>query len=509
MTIRISKLKKLLTAGAAAFLIAGSSSGAMAFCFSNDSLSNTSFTVRQMPEDAFKKTVRKTSEISKCNALPKKQREKCLDLKKKAKAWEDQAAEDFYAFVTDLPLVGDPIDKAAKYSREKFFAYGKWQKKVVDDAGKILDDVLKPLSTRFRQTVNADGTQCCSWKNRDCNPSGKKDGKIYFNMKYANISRVVKLGATDHMECTIDKNNPRGAVCRNYVWPQSPPRPNQETRRGLLIKSMNGDKCLEVGGWKKNNGANVNMGECHGGKNQRWVVYRNGTIRSEMNWKCLDIAVSNYRNIKNGSNVVLHDCHGGPNQRWTHFTRSDKLINRVPGGNPICLDVAKWNKDNGANVHVWKCGKKQANQRWTVGKTATYPRVLKVRYPGKCLDNTGGSKKGGKVHSWDCNPKNVNQQWEFKVRADNYLEIKSRRSGMCLDVAAAKKNNGAKVIQWPCNGKAHQQWKIRGVKDGWFQLRARHSGKCLDLKGPYKANGTPFQQWDCKNVKNQSFRDAG
>ena len=449
MTIRISKLKKLLTAGAAAFLIAGSSSGAMAFCFSNDSLSNTSFTVRQMPEDAFKKTVRKTSEISKCNALPKKQREKCLDLKKKAKAWEDQAAEDFYAFVTDLPLVGDPIDKAAKYSREKFFAYGKWQKKVVDDAGKILDDVLKPLSTRFRQTVNADGTQCCSWKNRDCNPSGKKDGKIYFNMKYANISRVVKLGATDHMECTIDKNNPRGAVCRN------------------------------------------------------------GTIRSEMNWKCLDIAVSNYRNIKNGSNVVLHDCHGGPNQRWTHFTRSDKLINRVPGGNPICLDVAKWNKDNGANVHVWKCGKKQANQRWTVGKTATYPRVLKVRYPGKCLDNTGGSKKGGKVHSWDCNPKNVNQQWEFKVRADNYLEIKSRRSGMCLDVAAAKKSNGAKVIQWPCNGKAHQQWKIRGVKDGWFQLRARHSGKCLDLKGPYKANGTPFQQWDCKNVKNQSFRDAG
>lgn len=509
MTIRISKLKKLLTAGAAGLLIAGSTSGAMAFCFSNDSLSNTSFTVRQMPEDAFKKTVRKTSEISKCNALPKKQREKCLDLKKKAKAWEDQAAEDFYAFVTDLPLVGDPIDKAAKYSREKFFAYGKWQKKVVDDAGKILDDVLKPLSTRFRQTVNADGTQCCSWKNRDCNPSGKKDGKIYFNMKYANISRVVKLGATDHMECTIDKNNPRGAVCRNYVWPQSPPRPNQETRRGLLIKSMNGDKCLEVGGWKKNNGANVNMWECHGGKNQRWVVYRNGTIRSEMNWKCLDIAVSNYRNIKNGSNVVLHDCHGGPNQRWTHFTRSDKLINRVPGGNPICLDVAKWNKDNGANVHVWKCGKKQANQRWTVGKTATYPRVLKVRYPGKCLDNTGGSKKGGKVHSWDCNPKNVNQQWEFKVRADNYLEIKSRRSGMCLDVAAAKKNNGAKVIQWPCNGKAHQQWKIRGVKDGWFQLRARHSGKCLDLKGPYKANGTPFQQWDCKNVKNQSFRDAG
>ena len=490
-------------------VVAATAPDVMAFCFSNDSLSNTSFTVRQMPKDAFKKTVKRTAQHSNCNALPKKPKEKCLALKKKAKAREDQAAEDVYEFMTDLPVLGDPIDKAAKYSKRKMFEYAKWQNNVIKDAGKVLDDVLKPFSTRFRQTVVADRTQCCSWKNRDCNPSGKKNGTIYFNLKYADVSRVVKLGATDHMECTIDKNNPRGAACKNYAWPQTPPRPNEKTRRGLLIKSMNGDKCLEVGGWNKKNGANVNMWQCHGGKNQRWVVYRNGTIRSEMNSKCLDIAVRNIKSIKNGSNVALHDCHGGPNQRWVHWQRNDELVNRVPGGNKMCLDVAKRSKENDANVHVWKCGKNQANQRWTVGTTATYPRVLKVRYPGKCLDNTGGSKKGGKVHAWDCNAKNVNQQWAFKVRADNYLEIKSRRSGMCLDVAAAKKNNGAGIIQWPCNGKAHQQWKIQGVKDGWFQLRARHSGKCLDLKGPYKENGTPFQQWACKDVPQQSFRHAG
>lgn len=507
--ISIPNPKRLALGALAALFVGTAAPGAMAFCFSNDSLSNTSFTVRQMPEDAFKKTVRKTVQHSNCNILPKKQKEKCLSIKKKAKAWEDQAAEDVYEFLTDLPLVGEPIDKAANYSKKKVMEYAKWQNKAIKDAEKFLDDALKPLSTRFRQTVNADGTQCCSWKNRDCNPSGKKDGTIYFNMKYAGISRVVKLGATDHMECTIDKSNPRGAVCKNYVWPQSPPRPNEKTRRGLLIKSMNGDKCLEVGGWNKKNGANVNMWQCHGGKNQRWVVYRNGTIRSEMNWKCLDIAVRDVKKIGNGVNVGLYDCHGAPNQRWTHWQRTDELVNRVPGGHKMCLDVAGWKKTNGANVHVWKCGKKQANQRWTVGKTATYTRVLKVRYPGKCLDNTGGKKKGGKVHAWDCNAKNINQQWAFKVLANNYVQIKSRRSGMCLDVAGAKKDNGARVVQWPCHSKTNQQWKIHGLKDGWFQLRARHSGKCLDLKGPYKENGTPFQQWSCKNVKNQSFRDAG
>lgn len=504
----ISITRRLILSAAASLLVATSTTGAMAFCFSNDSLSNTSFTVRQMKEDAFKKTVHKTAEISKCDVLPKKQKEKCLDLKKRAKAWEDQAAEDIYEFMTDLPLVGDPIDKAANFAMDKTMEYARWQNKAIKDASKVVDDILAPLSTRFRQTVNADGTQCCSWKNRDCNPSGKKNGTIYFNVKYANISRVVKLGATDHMECTIDKKNPRGAICKNYVWPQSPPHGNGKTIRGQLIKSMNGDKCLEVGGWNKKNGANVNMWKCHGGKNQRWVVYKNGTIRSEMNRKCLDVAVRNVRNAKNGSNVVVSDCHGKLNQRWRNLSRANLLMSNVPGRSNMCLEVGGWNKKNGANVNIWKCGKKQANQRWTVGKTATYPQVLKVRYPGKCLDNTGGKKKGMKVHAWDCNAKNVNQQWTFTVLANNYVRIKSRRSGLCLDVAGSKKNNGTKVGQWSCHNGANQQWKIHGLKDGWFQLRARHSGKCLDLKGPYKKNGTPFQQWACKDVKNQSFRDA-
>lgn len=472
--------KRLSLVLAATLMVAMTPPGVMAFCFSNDSLSGGGFEVKQMSP-------------------------RLLSARKEMKECKND-------------LTGECLGKSL-WSGTK--------------AG--LQDLGRDFIGRggFSKMVAPDKTECCSWKDKGCNRAGKKNSKIIFmvtkkkfktvkkealkqfgikGVKYnARVGEVewtalLEIGATDHVECRFDG---REYGCRNYVWPQTPPRPNEKTSRGLLIKSMNGDKCLEVGGWNKKNGANVNMWKCHGGKNQRWVIYRNGTIRSEMNWKCLDIAVRNVKSIKNGSNVGLHDCHGNANQRWTHWTRSNELVNRVPGGSKMCLDVAKRSTKNGANVNIWKCGKKQANQRWTVGPTATYPQVLKVRYPGKCVDNTGGKKKGTKVHAWDCNAKNANQQWSFRLLANNYVQIKSRRSGLCLDVAGSSKNNGARVGQWTCHKGANQQWKVHSVKDGWFQLRARHSGKCLDLKGPYKKNGTPFQQWACKNVPQQSFQHAG
>jgi len=541
--------RTILSAATATAIVSASATGAMAFCFSNDSLSTQNIHVQQLDRSKFLNTMSSTmNKITNgvCKAASvgnKKQGGDLQNCKQIAKAFAgakeglkragqdmrndkymgppmravEDAAEATYDFVYGLPLVGDTVGFARYATMEvtaPFINIGKAAGKEIAKAAKKIasattDTIDKITSKRFKKTVGPDATQCCNHKNRDCNPSGRKDGKIYFKIKYAGVSRVVKLGATDHMECRVNNKHPKRTVCKNYVFPYSPPHGNGKTVRAQLIKSMDGNKCLEVGGWNKKNGANVNMWKCTGAKNQRWVIYRNGTIRSEMNNKCLDVAVRNVKDAKNGSNVVVSSCHGGSNQRWRNLSRANLLMSNVPGSSNMCLEVGGWNKKNGANVNIWKCKKKQANQRRTVGKTATYPQVLKVRYPGKCVDNTGSTKKGGKVHSWDCNPKNANQQWAFKLLANNYVQIKSRRSGLCLDVAASKKHNGAKVGQWTCHSGANQQWKVHGVKDGWFQLRARHSGKCLDLKGPYKPNRTPFQQWACGNVPQQSFRDAG
>lgn len=544
-----TKIRKTLWSLSVATLVTAAAPNAMAFCFSNDSLSSQNIHVQQLDRSKFLKSMSSTMNTladGVCKAASvgnKKQGGDLQNCKQIAKAFKgaqeglkragqdlrndkymgkpvravESAAEDAFYFVYGLPVVGDTMGYTAYAARETTAALEKVGKAAGNEIAKaankvasaMTDTLDKITSKRFKKTIGPDGTQCCNHKNRDCNPSGRKDGQIYFKIKYAGVSRVVKLGATDHMECRVNNKHPKRTVCKNYVWPYSPPHGSGKTTRGQLIKSINGDKCLDVGGGNKKNGANVNMWKCHGGKNQRWVVYRNGTIRSEMNSKCLDVAVRDVNDAKNGSNVVVSDCHGKLNQRWRTRSGVNLLMSNVPGRHNMCLDVAGRKKTNGANVQIWKCAKKAANQLWTVGKTATYPQVLKVRYPGKCVDNKGGkTKKGAGIHSWDCNAKNINQQWSFKLLANNYVQIKSRRSGLCLDVAGAKKNNGAKVIQWSCGGQKNQQWKIHGVKDGWFQLRARHSGKCLDLKGPYKPNRTPFQQWACGNVPQQSFRDA-
>ena len=109
------------------------------------------------------------------------------------------------------------------------------------------------------------------------------------------------------------------------------------------------------------------MAKCHGGKNQRWVVYKNGTIRSMLNWKCLDVASGTKRAAKNGVNIHMWDCHGGRNQRWV-YGRDGKIISRAAGKSNWCMEVGGWKKNNGANVNVWKCGGKQANQAWQATK---------------------------------------------------------------------------------------------------------------------------------------------
>lgn len=179
------------------------------------------------------------------------------------------------------------------------------------------------------------------------------------------------MGANDHLECRTFRTDKRGTgkppACRKYVWPESPFRAHKTTRRGMLIKSKHTGKCLEVGGWNKKNGANVNMWKCTGAKNQRWSVYKNGTIRSEMNWKCLDVVSGPKKAAKNGVNVAMYDCHGERNQRWMPG-RDGQIISRAAGRYNWCLEVGGWNKKDGANTNIWKCVGKQANQIWRVVK---------------------------------------------------------------------------------------------------------------------------------------------
>jgi hypothetical protein len=72
-------------------------------------------------------------------------------------------------------------------------------------------------------------------------------------------------------------------------------------------------KCLEIAGWGTANGTPVQIWDCHGGANQQWEFWADGTIRSLYTGQCLEVA--NF-GTENGSALQTWDCHGGSNQLW-------------------------------------------------------------------------------------------------------------------------------------------------------------------------------------------------
>ena len=223
MAMLNTNIRRLLTSAVAAGIIVGSGSSAMAFCFSNDSLSSQNIHVQQLDRSKFLKSMssamnqiangvckaasvgnkKQGGDLQNCNQIAKAFKGAQDGLKRAGqdmrndkymgppmRAVED-AAEATYDFVYGLPLVGDTVG-FTKYAATEITApvinIGKAAGKEIAKAAKKIasattDAIDKITSKRFKKTVGPDGTQCCNHKNRDCNPSGRKDGKIYFKIK--------------------------------------------------------------------------------------------------------------------------------------------------------------------------------------------------------------------------------------------------------------------------------------------------------------------------------------
>lgn len=96
--------------------------------------------------------------------------------------------------------------------------------------------------------------------------------------------------------------------------------------------------------------------------------------------------------VNNGDNAYMHKCHGGSNQRWKLYDdgsiRSERNTN-------MCLDVANALIHNGNNVLVWECkATLNNNQKWTYENGALKSWV----FPNKCLDISSE----GNLQLWDC-----------------------------------------------------------------------------------------------------------
>jgi glucose/arabinose dehydrogenase/type 1 glutamine amidotransferase/PKD repeat protein len=127
------------------------------------------------------------------------------------------------------------------------------------------------------------------------------------------------------------------------------------------VRSASANRCLDVSGQSTQNGAQVQIWNCHGGANQRWTLTPAGqlTVYSGGSQRCLDLQNGA---TSPGTRAVIWGCNGGNNQRWQ--LGPNGTITNVASG--LCLDVNGAGTGNGTAVIVWNCHGGN-NQRWTLG----------------------------------------------------------------------------------------------------------------------------------------------
>lgn len=142
------------------------------------------------------------------------------------------------------------------------------------------------------------------------------------------------------------------------------------------FRSAHSGLCLDVNGGSTSNGARVQQWDCNNTNAQKWeIVYAGGGprfngqagnyyfIKNVGSGKCLDVIGASR---SNGAGVTQWDCHGGTNQRWllyNHISWNFKvtLVNQNSGK---CLDVLGWSRNRGASIGQWDCNIGNRNQQW-------------------------------------------------------------------------------------------------------------------------------------------------
>jgi len=170
---------------------------------------------------------------------------------------------------------------------------------------------------------------------------------------------------------------------------------------GYQIRGI-GDTCLDVPSGVISAHQSIQIYECHGGNNQLWKIYNDGTIRPVGDTGyCLDVP---WGSAVSGNVLQLYPCHGGASQQFSV-------------------------QDSG-----------------------------EIRFQGLCLDVTYGTPSGGNpIQLYSCksagDPSRVNQLWHLTTSMRSWND-----SGLCFEAQGGSSAEWTSIVQNPCNGSARQQW---------------------------------------------------
>jgi hypothetical protein len=191
---------------------------------------------------------------------------------------------------------------------------------------------------------------------------------------------------------TLDTNNMNSPPSGNQIW---------HPRDGYQIKGI-GETCLDIPNGNIANGQRVQIYTCHGGWNQQWRAYADGTIRPASNsGYCLDVPGG----WNSPGNVLqLWQCWGGVNQQF-RFDNNGEIIFNVPGGN--CLNVQTGTPSPGNAVQLYSCNG-GANELWHL--------TMAIRGTnGLCVESQGSSSANHTPIIQNTCSSAPGQQWDYYV----------------------------------------------------------------------------------------------
>ncbi|MFD9003616.1 ricin-type beta-trefoil lectin domain protein [Streptomyces sp. NPDC059582] len=127
----------------------------------------------------------------------------------------------------------------------------------------------------------------------------------------------------------------------------------------LLIGSASG-RCVDVSNANNGvgkDGTRLQIWDCGGAANQKWVFRSDGTVRSL--GMCMDVA---WGSTTNGAAIQLAKCSGNRAQLFYLSTAGD-LVSSLADK---CVDIVDNSTGNGAKLQLWTCSG-TANQKWRKG----------------------------------------------------------------------------------------------------------------------------------------------
>jgi dienelactone hydrolase len=138
-----------------------------------------------------------------------------------------------------------------------------------------------------------------------------------------------------------------GSCISRFSWPSD-----------ILVHIVNqhSGKCMDVAGASTADQAKVQQYHCHDGKNQIWILDRNGEIVSLNSGKCLDVPSAS---LADNVLVQQYTCHGGTNQLWRATPRGE-IINVNSGK---CLDLPSGDVADQVQLQQFSCNN-GSNQQW-------------------------------------------------------------------------------------------------------------------------------------------------